>query len=353
MTFSLVAPGLRVDYSGAMIDPVRLGHTAAHLDGRLQELAKVASRRNYGSDAAALVLPQEKRFDRESTKLARGLSDATALVLIGIGGQNLGPSAVLQAVKGSQYNLDNPDKQVFFADTVDYAKIRRIARVVEGKVARGGKVVLSLSSKSGSTTETMANFRFLLSRLSGYVLRNPEYVVVTSEQGSSLASLSRKSGYSFLMQPPKVGGRYSVLSNAGLFPLSWAGLDTGKLLEGARNMNGECLKRRGLENPAAVLASLSHRHARAGKTIHDSFIFATDFEGAGKWYRQLVAESVGKEFNYAGTVRLRAGFTPTTSIGSTDLHSVGQLYFGGPRDKFFRIVSIKPSVCQPEIPKSM
>jgi glucose-6-phosphate isomerase len=39
-----------------------------------------------------------------------------------------------------------------------------------------------------------------------------------------------------------------------------------------------------------------------------------------------MGESIGKTAD--------AGITPTVSIGSTDLHSVGQLYLGGPLDKF-------------------
>lgn len=32
---------------------------------------------------------------------------------------------------------------------------------------------------------------------------------------------------------PKVGGRYSVFSNVGLFPLAFLGIDVEELLEGA------------------------------------------------------------------------------------------------------------------------
>jgi glucose-6-phosphate isomerase len=117
-------------------------------------------------------------------------------------------------------------------------------------------------------------------------------------------------------------------------------------------MRDACLTGKVSENPAAILASLLHRHRRAGKRIHDHFVFRTDLEGVGKWYRQLLAESIGKQYNASGTVVVREGITPTVSIGSTDLHSVGQLYFGGPRDKFFRIVSVNPENGEQPIVKS-
>jgi glucose-6-phosphate isomerase len=59
-------------------------------------------------------------------------------------------------------------------------------------------------------------------------------------------------------------------------------------------------------------------------------LFSTDLESLGKWYRQLMAESIGKK---------GIGLTPTVSIGSTDLHSMVQLYLGGPKDKLTNFVS--------------
>ena len=56
-------------------------------------------------------------------------------------------------------------------------------------------------------------------------------------------------------------------------------------------------------------------------------------------YRQLVAESLGKEYNTSNK-QVLVGITPTVSIGSIDLHSVGQLYLGGPYDKFTTFIMV-------------
>jgi glucose-6-phosphate isomerase len=45
------------------------------------------------------------------------------------------------------------------------------------------------------------------------------------------------------------------------------------------------------------------------------------------------------------------GITPTVSIGSTDLHSVGQLYLDGPADKCTTFVSIERAQHKYIIPK--
>ena len=34
-----------------------------------------------------------------------------------------------------------------------------------------------------------------------------------------------------------------------------------------------------------------------GFNIHDLFFFSPDFESIGKWYRQLIGESIGKEYS--------------------------------------------------------
>jgi len=85
------------------------------------------------------------------------------------------------------------------------------------------------------------------------------------------------------------------------------------------------------------MLELQHEH---GFTINDNFFFHPELESVGKWYRQLMGESVGKEQSLTGEV-VHAGITPTVSLGSTDLHSVGQLYLGGPKDKLTTFVSSK------------
>ena len=54
------------------------------------------------------------------------------------------------------------------------------------------------------------------------------------------------------------------------------------------------------ENPAAICATLQYLHYKSGRNICDLFLFANDLESLGKWYRQLMAESIGKEFNKKG-----------------------------------------------------
>jgi len=65
------------------------------------------------------------------------------------------------------------------------------------------------------------------------------------------------------------------------------------------------------------------------------FVFSKELESLGKWFRQLTAESLGKDGENGAT-----GITPLVSVGSVDLHSMQQLYMGGPNDKVHSLISV-------------
>ena len=115
------------------------------------------------------------------------------------------------------------------------------------------------------------------------------------------------------------------------------GLEIEKLLEGAKKARTNCLKDKFSENPATKSAATIYENNEQGKAIHDLFLYGKDFETIGDWYRQLTAESLGKETKRDGE-KIYNGITPITSIGSTDLHSMLQLYLGGPDDKLHSFV---------------
>ena len=170
---------------------------------------------------------------------------------------------------------------------------------------------------------------------------NPEqYIVVITDKDSKFWNYATKKNYDVLEIPKKVGGRYSIFSAVGLFPLAMLGIDINQLLNGAQQILKDSLTEDIENNPSALSALLLYHHYINKKNIHDLFLFNSDFESIGKWYRQLMAESVGKEFNRQGQ-KIFSGITPTVSLGSVDLHSMAQLYLGGPYDRITTFVSVK------------
>ncbi len=316
---------IEFDFGKAGFPEKTIRETAGRLGKRIAELKAVVGDRDYSSPAASLILPYERKFASESRKLAAKYRNASAIIVVGIGGSNLGTMAVQEAVLGKYHNLladGKTKKRIFYADTADadsFGAITELAKKSEGNV------LINAVSKSGTTAETNANFNALICALG-----EKASVVVTGDAGSKALAEAEKKGYDTLTIPPVVGGRYSVFSNVGLFPLAAMRVDIGNLLEGATDAVDGCLNE-GIESPAAAIAALVHMHWKNGIRIHNQFLFSNDLESTGKWYRQLMGESVGKKGN---------GITPTVSIGTTDLHSMAQLYFNT-NDTFHRMVRVK------------
>ena len=128
-----------------------------------------------------------------------------------------------------------------------------------------------------------------------------------------------------------------MCSAVGLFPLSVAGIDLTEFLRGAQQAVKDGVSQDLSVNHSLISACLTHLHVQQGRSIHNSFFFSPKFEALGKWYRQLMGESLGKEHDKNGTA-IHAGIVPIVSIGSTDLHSMAQLYWGGPDHLYTNLI---------------
>jgi glucose-6-phosphate isomerase len=330
-------------------------------DHQLQELAKqlsseitamnTALEQGYDDVHASLNLPSDKTMVKQVKHLItkKQKMHPAYLIVVGIGGSNLGTMAVQEALQGRLYNQTTEDTKVLYADTVDADTIHDIMTIIAPVLQRGEHVLINGVSKSGGTTETIANFEVLIALLQKYRKDYEKDVVVTTGEGSKLWMLAREKGFDVLPIPKKVGGRYSVFSTVGLFPLGFLGIDIDDLLKGACDMRVKCLSSSVKENLAAQSACLIYAHHLKGRNIHDLFLFSPDLESVGKWYRQLMGESLGKEYNLKGE-QVFNGITPTVSIGSTDLHSMAQLYLGGPYDKFTTFLRVEENKASPHLP---
>lgn len=252
------------------------------------------------------------------------------MIVVGIGGSNLGAQAVYEAIYGKQGNLHFP---LYFADTVDSDYIHALLQRAEHALKSKRTIIVTVISKSGTTTETIANFECFLALLKKYHPNNYyEFVVGITDEGSALWNLAAEQKFDRLAIPKEIGGRYSVFTAVGLMPLLFAQITIEDFIKGAQSADAKS---------AAISASIIAYHYENGKNIHDLFLFDSALESLGKWYRQLMGESLGKDGR---------GITPTVSIGSTDLHSVGQLYLGGPHDKSTTFVYVEHAQHQIQIP---
>ncbi len=339
---------LRVEFDDGLFSEEDLQRSLKKLS---QENATIRNefKKKYESKFASLYLPQDTELLNPLLEEIQRVQkhNIKALIIVGIGGSNLGAAAIMQALFGLLSNEINALK-VYFADTVDTDYIQQIKQCVEEELKQDNQVHVVVVTKSGATTETVANFEVFLDVLLCYRPKNYyEYVTVITDENSPLAALAQQRKFSALYIPRLVGGRFSVLSAAGLFPLALMGVDVKALLAGARSVIDEMLTLQ--HNCAAKSAAIKFWHWKNEIRINNFFLFSVSLEGFGKWYRQLVAESLGKE-NDLERNSVRVGITPTVSIGSTDLHSVGQLYLGGPRNFFTTFVTIEQNKSNIQIP---
>ena len=343
---------LKVRYDDALIPADKILSTAENIMPEINKARSIISS-GYADHRAFINLPyDEEMLSAVNSLISDKLGlDPRFLIVIGIGGSNLGTIAVQEAVLGRFYNLLDPEIKVLYADTVDPDMINSIITLIKKALKEDESILLNVVSKSGDTTETIANFRVLLSLLKRYKRKYGDFIVVTTDRDSVLWRVAVRRGFSLLEIPSKVIGRYSVLSPVGLFPLGILGIKIEDLLMGARRMTERCLSMNLKENPAAITASIQYRHYLDGKNISDLFFFSCDLESLGKWCRQLTAESLGKELDKNGRT-VNAGITPTVSIGSTDLHSVAQLYLGGPYDKLITFIKVEDPRSSVSVPKA-
>lgn len=303
-------------------------------------LQTVIRKGGYDENESSINLPSDKNNIRTVKKKLEKFSNPALkyIVNIGIGGSNLGTKAVYDGLSGFK-DLVSPNRfpKIFFADTTDTAYINGLIDFLN-RSSSDKTILVNFISKSGTNTEPTAIMQVIFD---GLIKRFPQItkrLVITTDHGSPLWKIANDKSIDTLILPKSVGGRYSVLSPVGLFPLAAGGINIDELLEGATAMRSLCVKENLLENPAALSATILFLQSKKGKTINDNFFFDPQLESLGKWYRQLMGESIGKEHNLIGKL-VHAGITPTVSIGSTDLHSVAQLYFGGPQDKITTFVS--------------
>lgn len=262
------------------------------------------------------------------------------VLVVGTGGSSLG-GQTLAALKENIYKSGvKGAPRLWFLDNVDPHTMDNLLASIN--LAEAGVLVIS---KSGGTAEIMAQTLILLAAL-GKQLGEAEIakrvVSITEPHDNPLRRLSKKYGIRTLEHDPKVGGRFSVLSLVGLIPAAIAGLDVRALRKGAASVMQQVLDAR--ENPQntapAVGAALHYGLMQRGRNIAVLMPYCDRLAYFGMWFRQLWAESIGKDGK---------GSTPVRALGTVDQHSQLQLYLDGPKDKFFTLIHPKMAGQGPRI----
>ena len=271
-------------------------------------------------------------------------------VVLGIGGSALGPIMAFNALCHLHYNdltkLQRKGPKFYVEDNVDPVRMRDLLDVIEPE-----KTCFNVISKSGATSETMAQYLIILDLLTKAGVDIKENVIFTTDANKgNLKKISDEvGGIKSYILPDGVGGRFSELSPVGLLPAAVCGIDIKGLLAGAAYMDHLCKNRSMYKNPALMSAVLQIESMRQGKNIGVMMPYSDNLKYLADWYCQLWAESLGKNETLDGK-SCNVGQTPVKSLGVTDQHSQVQLYTEGPYDKVVTFLSLKKYGCEMTIP---
>lgn len=313
----------------------RIGGLGLSDDTLMDSLSRTADARAvlraWAADGSLplLRLPAARDDLRAATELAERYAQSFAeVVLLGTGGSSLG-GQTLAALADRGFGPRRGRPQLRFLDNVDPDTFDQLLERADPK--RTGFLVVS---KSGGTAETLCQFLICLEhwreRLGVKALPS-HFAVITEPKSNPLRRIAERFGLPVLDHDPLVGGRFSVLSLVGLLPAMIAGLDVRAVREGAAQALDTALGDGADENCApAVGAAISVALAKTHGIRTTVLMPYVDRLGyLGFWYRQLWAESLGK--NGEGT-------TPIRALGTVDQHSQLQLYLDGPPDKMFTLL---------------
>ncbi len=255
-------------------------------------------------------------------------------VVVGMGGSSLGNQFLHYTFNGIYYN-DTNTPRIYFMDNVDPISAMSLLEHLELK-----KTVFNIITKSGSTAETIENFLFITDKLTESGLDWKEHVIFTTDpEKGFLRKLANKFNIKTFDIPQNVGGRYSVLSPVGLLSAAVEGIDIPVLLRGAELMRVNILNKDPLKCSATLLPIIQYlMYKTKNVNINALFTYSDGFSYLGQWYRQLLSESIGKKEDRNGNA-VYTGITPISVRGTSDQHSILQLFLEGPFDKLLIMVA--------------
>ncbi len=245
------------------------------------------------------------------------------LIVLGIGGSALGNITLQNALNHRYYNLKNErgGPRIFVLDNIDPDWTMSLSEIIDPK-----ETLFNVITKSGTTAETLSNFFYFLKLLKANTNNWKEHLVFTTGDKGFLREFANENNIKTYPVPEDVGGRYSVLSEVGLFPAALSGIDILALLEGASDAVEN-------EHVPVNYAALQHYFYKKGKHISIFMPYSKKLESMADWFCQLWAESLGKNEH--------TGPTPVKALGTTDQHSQIQLYMEGPRDKVITFLNVR------------
>ena len=293
--------------SGAERVSLSLGSYADTYSAALDELAKKDFlKKLWGKDASLwssdpqhveiikkalgwLNIPQH--LLEEVANLQRFAKEIAAefshVAVLGMGGSSLAPDIMRET-----FGKSDGYPQLHVLDSTDPQQIRTLEAELELD-----RTLFIVASKSGTTTEPDAFYRYFCDRISKTVGASKcgRHFVAITDPGTALEKEAKDQGFrACFLNDPNIGGRYSALSFFGMVPAALAGYNINLLLDrglGAMHANDKTVAVQ--DAPGAKFGAAIGALAREGRNKL-TIVTHPSIRAFGAWAEQLIAESTGK-----------------------------------------------------------
>ena len=262
----------------------------------------------------------------------------TDIVVLGIGGSALGTICLQQSLRHLFENelVKRNTPKLHVLDNIDPALMLEVQDIINLK-----KTLFIVVSKSGGTPEILSQYMYFRKIVNTKkLIAKKHFVFITDTEKGLLREIANDEHIPAFAVPENVGGRFSVQTAVGLLPAALIGINIRKLLKGMQQMRDQFASENMSENLPFQLASMQYLLNQKGKVMNVIMPYSQRLIRLADWYRQLLAESIGKAKNDAGET-VNVGITPINALGATDQHSQSQLYNEGPNDKFFMFIEVE------------
>ena len=253
----------------------------------------------------------KEEFDRMKKVAQKIREKCDVCIVCGIGGSYLGARAAIEMINGLY--ADKKPEIIFMGNTFSSTYIAQVLNYIKDK-----EVCVNVISKSGTTTETALAFRLLKQFMEDKYGKDGarERIVATTDKArGTLKAIADKEGYETFVIPDDIGGRFSVITPVGLFPIAVAGIDIDAIMTGLQKAYEDMADPDLAKNDAYAYAVCRRILENQGKNVEMLVSYESQMTMVAEWWKQLFGESEGKE---------EKGNLPTSANNTTDLHSLGQ-----------------------------
>jgi len=257
-------------------------------------------------DQSQLILSLGNKYKNNYNykKLVNKL-DKQNVRIFGMGGSILGAKAIYdflkEKIKKKFYFIDNIDEKTPFNKKENFLDL--------------------IISKSGNTLETIVNINI-------FVKSKNKKIFLTENRNNYLSILAKELKSEIIHHNNFIGGRFSVLSETGMFPAELMGFKASNF----RKLN-DIIKDKKFLNSLIMNTNAILNYS---KKNYNSIIINYDSQANSlfEWYQQLVSESLGKQ---------NKGILPIISTMPKDNHSLMQYYLEGKKNNFYTFFFSKNS----------